>query len=317
MEAPITIPQLDTAAFGTPITRLGVSFFPIYLPGNELPEIVTGNEAQCEIDELDDATVPTLVVRNRGCKAALLVEGEHFLGGKQNRMVNVTVLVPAAAKLKIPVSCLEQGRWGRAREVRRARTLTPARIRSTSQRHVLASMRRDGSRRGNQGAVWDEVASVLECQEAPSATAAAADADVVYERDRKRSNAVEELGKKGPLPGQCGVAVAHGRWVAAIELFGAPHLLHAHWSAIVRSHLLEPATPDGRPSPDAVLSVLRRFARLRTRNANGVGLGLERRGEDQWLTGQVLTLDESLVHGTAFANHPNFSVDRARRFACR
>ena len=302
MEAHPAIPRLDTAAVGTPITRLGVSFFPIYLPGNELPEIVTGDEAHCEVDELDDASVPTLTVHNHGDKPALLVEGEHFLGGKQNRMVNVTVLVPAATKLEIPVSCLEQGRWGRAREVRRAETFTPARVRSLSQKHVHASMKHSGSRHGNQGAVWSGVAEVLESQAAPSATAALADADVVYQREPRRSNAVDELHRLGPLPGQCGIAVSHGRWVAAIELFGAPHLLTAHWSAILRSHLIEPAAPHRHPSASAVLSVLRRFASLRTRNADGVGLGLEHRGQDRWLTGQALTLDGVFVHGTAFAN---------------
>ncbi len=115
-QIPITVPKLDNAAIGLPITRLGVSFFPVYLPDNDdLPEIATGDETNCEIDELDNATVPTLAVHNRGDKHALLVEGEHFLGGKQNRMVNATVLVPAAARLDIPVSCLERGRWGRSR----------------------------------------------------------------------------------------------------------------------------------------------------------------------------------------------------------
>lgn len=33
----MTAPNLDTAAVGAPITRLGVSFFPIYLPDNDLP----------------------------------------------------------------------------------------------------------------------------------------------------------------------------------------------------------------------------------------------------------------------------------------
>ena len=33
----MTIPQLDTVAIGWPITRLGVSFFPVYLPANDLP----------------------------------------------------------------------------------------------------------------------------------------------------------------------------------------------------------------------------------------------------------------------------------------
>ena len=36
------IPKLETAAVGNPITRLGVSFFPVYLFDNPLPEITTG-----------------------------------------------------------------------------------------------------------------------------------------------------------------------------------------------------------------------------------------------------------------------------------
>lgn len=296
-----TIPNLDTAAVGLPITRLGVSFFPIYMHANELPEIATGDSTGCVIDEMDDATVPSLSVHNSGDKPALLVEGEHFLGGKQNRTINVTVLVPAGEKLAIPVSCLERGRWGRSRSYRRSQTFTPARVRSLNQRQVHRSMQAAGSRRGDQHAVWQAVDRILDETETNSPTAAASATDAVYERDRTRFGAVEELTRLGPLPGQCGVAVSHGRWVTAVELFGSPGLLKAHWGAIVRSHLIEPANPKGRPSPTAVLSVLRRFAALRTQDTEGVGLGVERRGRDQRITGQALTLDQSFVHGTAFS----------------
>ena len=37
------IPKLQTVAVGSPITWLGVSFHPVYLGGNPLPEIVTGD----------------------------------------------------------------------------------------------------------------------------------------------------------------------------------------------------------------------------------------------------------------------------------
>ena len=39
------VPNLETAAIGNPITRLGVSFFPIYMMGSGLPEIASGQDS--------------------------------------------------------------------------------------------------------------------------------------------------------------------------------------------------------------------------------------------------------------------------------
>ena len=58
------IPHLSTAAIGAPITRLGVSFFPIYLLENELPAIRTGPSSELVVRELDDAAVGSLLAVN-------------------------------------------------------------------------------------------------------------------------------------------------------------------------------------------------------------------------------------------------------------
>jgi hypothetical protein len=60
---------------------------------------------------LEAGSVPNLAVRNDGDTPVLLLHGEELIGAKQNRVVNVTMLVPAKTVLKIPVSCVEQGRW--------------------------------------------------------------------------------------------------------------------------------------------------------------------------------------------------------------
>ena len=145
--------QLETVAVGSPITRLGVSFFPVYLAANGLPPIATGEASGLVIDELDEASVETLRVRNPGDKPVLVVEGEHFIGGKQNRALNATVLVPAKADLEIPVSCLERGRWGRRRAYRRDESFAPNRVRAAQRAGVAKSMEQRGSRAGDQSGV--------------------------------------------------------------------------------------------------------------------------------------------------------------------
>ena len=298
-------PQLETVAVGSPITRLGVSFFPVYLAANGLPPIATGEASGLVIDELDEASVGTLRVRNPGDTPVLVVEGEHFIGGKQNRALNATVLVPAKTDLEIPVSCLERGRWGRRQAYRRDEAFAPNRVRATQQAGVARSMGQRGSRDGDQSAVWREVDQMLGHADVESSTAAAADARrEAYRRDRSRANAVEKLAAMGPLPGQCGIAITHGRGVQGMDLFGAPDLLAAHWPALIRSYLLESPAVHGRPCATRVLELVRCFALAPGKETPGVGLGVERRVADKRLIGQALTLDGAIVHAAFFTEDP-------------
>ena len=53
----------------------------------------------------DDGSVPELLVVNRGPDSVLVIDEEELHGAKQNRVVNLTILV--AAKLTITVPCVE------------------------------------------------------------------------------------------------------------------------------------------------------------------------------------------------------------------
>ena len=57
----MAIPNLETAAVGRPINRLGISLFPVYLPVNNVPGIATGPSSGLTIDELPAASVPHLM----------------------------------------------------------------------------------------------------------------------------------------------------------------------------------------------------------------------------------------------------------------
>ena len=65
-----------------------------------------------EMEEVSvDGQVPQLRVYNRSDQPVLILEGDMFVGGKQNRLCNSTVMVAAHSKLEIPVSCVESRRW--------------------------------------------------------------------------------------------------------------------------------------------------------------------------------------------------------------
>jgi hypothetical protein len=305
----MTVPALDTAAVGQPITRLGVSFFPVYLPENRIPRIAAGPGSGLVVGELDNPSVPHLKTENPTDTPILVIEGEHFLGGLQDRTANATVLVPPYTTLEIPVTCLEAGRWGppagagsAATTARHERShgLAPPEVRRNVRASVNRSFEASAAHRVDQSAAWQAVAGELRRRGAPSPTQAAREAEgTAFRRHRSRRLAAEELERRGPLPRQSGVCIAHGPRVRAVEIFGAPSLLRAYWRGIVRAYLADPATAPGQPSAERALWGARRMTWMKLRYAPGLGLGTEVRAADDVLAAVVLLVEGGLVHQSA------------------
>ena len=63
------------------------------------------------ITEVDSGVVGELLAINSGPSPILILDGEQLIGAKQNRTTNRSILLGAASETRIPVSCMEQGRW--------------------------------------------------------------------------------------------------------------------------------------------------------------------------------------------------------------
>src|SRR5207244_4154352 len=100
---------------GEPVEYRGVVVAPLFPRVRPRAGYVALEEALplgFRVAEVDAAgSVPELAVMNPLESSVLLYDGEELLGAKQNRILNVTVLVAAQSETRIPVSCVEQGRW--------------------------------------------------------------------------------------------------------------------------------------------------------------------------------------------------------------
>jgi len=295
------IAQLAKASVGSPITRAGTSFFPVYMH-QAAPSVLTGPDSRLQVTERPGASVPTLVVVNPNGSPVLITEGETLNGGWQNRVVNVSVLVPAATEIDIPVSCVEAGRWGGQREFGRRGPKAPRRVRRGATMSVTDNLRLSQSRHSDQGAVWQAVDYELQANGIDAPTRAVEDLAERERRDHRLADSIAELCARGPLPGQCGIVVAHGRHVVAAEVYGSPELLAASWESLVRGFLLEAGGElKGTPSATKALRFLEKAAKRVVAVSDGVGLGREHRIASSNIAGQALTLDDVLVHASAFA----------------
>ena len=295
--------HLDHVAVGKGITRGGVTFIPVYLHHERPGAVAVAPGAGVRVTERPNADVPTLLVQNPGDAPALLVEGEIVEGGRQTRSLNVTVLVGANSTLEIPVSCVEQGRWGGGSEFARRRALAPRRVRRSKVGSVGSSVRRSGERYSDQGAVWNVVDHELVRLQAHSASRSLAAAEEALGRDDEATRIVDELVQRGPLPGQCGVVIAHGSRIVSAEVFATAAMLAAYWEGIVRAAIMDAPEepPTSKPSLTRAVKFLRTVAKARATVTDGVGLGREYHVESRSIVAQALVHDTLLVHASAFA----------------
>jgi ARG/rhodanese/phosphatase superfamily protein len=102
--------------FGVPIDHGVLRVVPLLGDDDPACEYVTLDEALAAgaitITEVsEEGRIPDLRVRNTGSKPVLIIDGEELVGAKQNRVLNLTVLIGAYTETTIPVSCVEAGRW--------------------------------------------------------------------------------------------------------------------------------------------------------------------------------------------------------------
>jgi ARG and Rhodanese-Phosphatase-superfamily-associated Protein domain/HIRAN domain len=263
-------------------------------PGYVLLQDALGAGSAEVLETSEQGCVPELLVANRASRPILIPEGEILTGEKQNRVVNITVLVAAHTEFVLPVSCVEQGRWSRVSHGFQATHFAPPGVRARKNAGVRESRLRSGEARSDQGQVWDDVASCLRQADAMSSTASLIDG---YEAAGDR---VKQYRDKLVLPdGAAGVLVACGERVLGMDLFDTPKTFQALWPRLSEAYFFEAAVREGlcrkttkSQAKGFLDSLPARFQPVK--GHPGIGTALELTGDD--LAGAALWHDQRICH---------------------
>lgn len=234
------IETITRIKIGTPTTFRNLTLFPLADGGGNEAEYLTLDEAlagkSVHITEVSEGgSVPELKFVNESDKPVFLLDGEELIGAKQNRVLNLSILVPAGKTLIIPVSCVERGRWHhRSREFTSASRAHYAEGRAKRMSQVTDSMKSSGARRSDQGEVWKDIYLKFKKFAASSATAAMSD---IYEQ---QTRLLEDYVRSfTPGEGQTGVMFAINGGVAGFDLFDCAETLRKLFPKLMRSYALD------------------------------------------------------------------------------
>jgi hypothetical protein len=291
---------LDTFQLGEPVEHRGIVVAPLFPRRDPIAAYLTLDEALprgLRITETSESgSVPELHVENPTDSDVLLYDGEELVGAKQNRILNVSVLVGAGAKLPIPVSCVEQGRWSRRTDSFAASPhLSHANLRRRKAQMLAA---RPLERGIAQGDVWDEVRAKQSRMGVRSETGANRD---TFEANSARLRALESA--FALVPGQCGAVLGIGDDLC-LDAVSRPDAFAILWPKLRAGYLLDALERlDGRATSVERLSVfVDTAAEARVTRGPSAGLGEDLRLRGIGVIGSGLELEGEVIQLSAFTS---------------
>lgn len=297
---------LASLTLGEPQSRKGLTMFPL-LSGfhSKLRYLMLADglrDGLVTVKEVSNAgSVPDLAVENRSKLSVLILDGEELVGAKQNRVANLTMLIPAHHTVVIPVSCVEAGRWDYERDdFAVTERVQYARGRTERLASVLHSVAETGERYSDQAQVWHSIAAKAAAMDAESPSGAMSS---IYERHAETLDQYVKSVKS--LPGQLGAIFMVGKERVGLDLFDQPATFASMLPRLVRSYAVDviehPISQKVSGRASQARSFLDSILKASFDDRPALGLGRDLGCVSENLVAGALLVDKVVVHLAAFS----------------
>ncbi|MEN3011354.1 MAG: DUF6569 family protein [Dictyoglomus thermophilum] len=271
--------------------------FPLSLKIDNIPYFITLDSAlktrKFLIKEVHTfGEVPVLKVINHLSEQVLILDGEELRGGKQNRVVNTSILVKKNSELVIPVSCTEAHRWHYISDVFEDPDVIPIEIRKGKTESLLRNLLSKGEFESDQGLIWDMINRYHMDYDVDSETSAIRD---VYEKEKDK---LKDRLKKFPyIDGQNGILVyVDGRFegMDIVPLTSAYKELH---EKLIKSYLFRrPLKKKNNLFKEENEKIFDEISKIEPLKFKSVGLGWDLRYGDDKYIGSMLVYRNKPIH---------------------
>jgi len=317
---------------GEPLQRQNLTVIPVLDEEPAAPSYILMSDALKQglltIEEVDaSGRVNTIKATNHAEMPVLLPDSAELVGAKQNRVLNISILLPANTTLPIPVTCVEAGRWSYQRDAFRRvsaasrprtheravdedepapeRRFAPSsymlhmEARMHKAKQVQAARRIRGVPMADQVAIWDDVRQLAMRTESESPTEALHD---VYKRHLPRLDYY--LDGMEPSEKQVGAIFAINGHIVGLELFDSPETFHKMFPQLLISYAIEAAFIEGEQASTPIFEEAKQFfeavASAPAELFEAIGQGTEVHLNSEMLVGTALMDGQRLIHLYAF-----------------
>ena len=291
---------LDTITVGAPQEFEDVQIFPLFTDKSEsratflqLDEAL--EKGLAEITEVsNEGNVPQLTVVNKSPRDIIIYEGQQLIGAKQNRIVNITVVVAANSTLPIPVTCVEQGRWGyNSPRFASSDHFSYPSLRTSTHSSVTRSQELFGTTDSDQSGAWRDISAKAARMDVRSPTMSMTD---IYEStapDQEVLNVAFKVEEN-----QVGYMAFIKGGFAGSDLFTSAEICRGKMEKLLRGYYLDSRDHGVVFDKVEIDEILREVRGAEHRDFETVGKGKERRFDAPHVQGSWKEVDGFIPHVT-------------------
>ena len=250
------------------------------------------------INEIDESgNVPELICKNLSPDYILILAGEEIVGAKQNRIVNASFILGPNKELKIPVSCVEEGRWAyKSRHFSKGTNAYPD-LKRKLYEDVITNRDYGQGNLSNQSRIWEDIRMKERYFNKFSNTGAMHD---LYEESKDIEHFIRS---KKDINGSGIVTFINGS-VASFDVLPNKVFFNQIFPELVRSSyqqaLMFKNTSKTYSYFFSTTMFINKLKTLYSTPFNGVGEGFNNSIKSNQISGDFLSLNDDVIHFYTF-----------------
>jgi hypothetical protein len=287
--------QLSGLVLEAPISHKNLKLYPVSADQPFVKEKIHTIDAAFKgklvaVTEQGSGTVPFISLQKTSKEHVFIMTGEMFVGARQDRISKHDVLLPKkAGKHRLPVYCVEQGRWhGNTQAFKSGNVLSTNKLRKSA------------IKKGSQGKIWEEVSKKTKQVKAttPTQTMHASYKSETYKK--KSPPYLKKLaGFASRYPKSLGVVVVINSTVVSVDIFANHELFVALSEKLLKSYVLDAVDPHFKGSNYEAARIhefLAQVASAKFAGAKSPGMGKEFVITSPEVAGTLLKAKNRIVH---------------------
>ncbi|NPA15208.1 MAG: hypothetical protein GXO44_01515 [Deferribacteres bacterium] len=242
----------------------------------------------------ETGVIEKVILENPLDESIFVMDGEEFLGARQDRVAVTSALISSRCSVEYPVVCIEKERWEGEKEL-----FEPGFSAFPKLRQTLTFERRSAFE-VDQKKVWKQVETKLTTLKVNSQTMS------MHDTFKEKEKEIKDYLYWEPEEETVGVMAFTSRGFLCCDIFGSAELFASLKDKVLSGYALD-ALEDrikGKPfdiarhKPEAIMEEI--YSTKKEKEHPSVGVGVEEIVKARKIKGKILKDSETLIHATFF-----------------